>query len=101
MPDFLSSFFSGPSGQAVSQLLIFAVIIGGMYFMMIRPQQKKKKQEDEMRKSIKIGDEIVTIGGIVGKVVSIKDDSDSLVIESGSEKIRLKKWAIGNLSAAN
>ena len=94
MPDFLN----GPSGQMISQLLIFVVIIGGMYLLMIRPQQKKKKQEEEMRKSIKIGDEITTIGGIVGRVVSIKDDADAMVIESGSEKIKIKKWAIGTVN---
>ena len=58
--------------------------------------QQRKKQEEELRKSIQIGDEIVTIGGLVGKVVSIKEDSDSLVIETASEKMRIKKWAIAN-----
>ena len=47
-----------------------------------------------MRKSIEIGDEITTIGGIIGKVVSIKEESDSLVLETASDKIRIKKWAI-------
>ena len=48
-------------------VLLYAVIFGGWYFVLMRPQQKKKKQEDEMRKSLQIGDEITTIGGIVGK----------------------------------
>ena len=48
-----------------------------------------------MRKSVQIGDEIVTIGGIVGRVVSIKEDSESLILETGSEKIRIQKWAVG------
>ena len=50
-----------------------------------------------MRKSVQIGDEIVTIGGIVGRIVSIKEDSDSLILETGSEKIRIQKWAIGTV----
>lgn len=86
----------GNSSQIISTLLIYAVVIGGMYFFLFRPQQKRKKQEDEMRKSIEIGDEITTIGGIVGKVISIKDDSDSLVLETGSDKIRIKRWAVAS-----
>ena len=92
MPGFLSNL--GASGQLVSTLMVYAVVIGGMYFILFRPQQKKRKQEEEMRKSIEIGDEITTIGGIIGKVVSIKEESDSLVLETGSDKIRIKKWAI-------
>ena len=88
----------GTSGQLISMLLTYGVVIGGMYLFLFRPQQKKRKQEEEMRKSIEIGDEITTIGGIVGKVISIKDDSDSLVLESGSDKIRIKRWAIASTS---
>ena len=82
------------SNQILSTVLVYAVVIGGMYLFLLRPQQKKRKQEEEMRKSIEIGDEITTIGGIIGRVVSIKEDSDSLVLETGSDKIRIKKWAI-------
>lgn len=88
----------GTSGQLISMLLTYGVVIGGMYLFLFRPQQKKRKQEEEMRKSIEIGDEITTIGGIVGRVISIKDDSDSLVLESGSDKIRIKRWAIASTS---
>ena len=84
------------SQSIFSSILIYAVVILGLYLVMFRPNQKRKKQEEELRKSIQIGDEIVTIGGIVGKVVSIKEDSDSLVIETASEKMRIKKWAIAN-----
>ncbi len=95
MPELLQNL--GPSGQMLITVLIYAVIIGGMYLVLLRPQQKKKKQEDEMRKSIRIGDEVITIGGIIGKIISIKDDNDSIVVESGSSKIRLKRWAISGL----
>ncbi len=88
---------SGASSQLITSLLVYAVIIGGMYFLLFRPQQKKRKQEEEMRKSIAIGDEITTIGGIIGKVISIKSDSDSLIIESGSDKIKIKNWAVANV----
>ena len=88
---------SGASGQLITSLLVYAVIIGGMYFLLFRPQQKKRKQEEEMRKSVTIGDEIITIGGIVGKVISIKNDTESLIIESGTEKIKIKNWAIASV----
>lgn len=84
----------GASGGLISSLLIYAIIIGGMYFLLFRPQQKKRKQEEEMRKSLAIGDEITTIGGIVGRVISIKNNEDSLVIESGTDKIKIKNWAV-------
>ncbi len=89
----------GASSQIITSLLVYAVIIGGMYFLLFRPQQKKRKQEEELRKSIKIGDEIITIGGIVGKVISIKNDSDTLMVESGSDKIKIKNWAIANIES--
>ena len=89
-------FGNAQSPSILSSILIYAVVILGLYLVMFRPNQKRKKQEEELRKSLQIGDEIVTIGGIVGKVVSIKEDSDSLVIETASEKMRIKKWAIAN-----
>ena len=83
------------SNQLLSTLLIYGVLIGGMYFLMFRPQQKKRKQEEEMRNSLEIGNEIVTIGGITGKIVSIK--SDTIVLETGSDKIRIKTWAVASV----
>ncbi len=76
--------------------LIF--LMGGMfavmYFVMIRPQKKKQKAEQEMRDNLQIGDEITTIGGIVGRVITIKDDS--LIIETGADrnKVKITRWAI-------
>ena len=75
-----------------------AVLIAIMYFVMIRPQQKKTKQEEEMRKNLEIGDELVTIGGIKGRVVSIKDD-ESFILETGPDRTRMlfQKWAISTI----
>ena len=84
-------FGNGQTGQIVSSLLVYAVVILGLYFVMFRPNQKRRKQEEEMKKSLTIGDEVTTIGGIVGRVVSLKEDSDTLVIETASEKIRIKR----------
>lgn len=87
----------GVTGQLLSSLVVYAVVIGGFYLFLFRPQQKRRKQEEEMRKSVSIGDEIITIGGIVGRVISIKNDSDSLIIETASEKLKIKKWAIATV----
>ena len=72
----------------------FILIFVLMYFMMIRPQKKKQKEEQEMRNNLRVGDELTTIGGIRGRVVSIKEDS--IVLESGTDrtKIQFMKWAI-------
>ena len=72
--------------------LILMVVV--LYFLMIRPQSKKEKKDKEMRNSIEVGDGITTIGGLVGRVASIKEDT--FVLETGSDrvKIRMKRWAI-------
>lgn len=90
----------GAAGNVLVSILMYAVLFGGAYLVLFRPQQKKRKQEEELRKNLQIGDEVTTIGGIVGRVISIKEDSDSIVIESGSDKIRIKKWAIASLDTA-
>ena len=59
-------FGNGQTGQIVSSLLVYAVVILGLYFVMFRPNQKRRKQEEEMKKSLTIGDEVTTIGGILG-----------------------------------
>lgn len=75
-------------------IIYFVVIIALFYFILIRPQKKKQKEEQKLRDSIQVGDEILTIGGIYGKVVSIKDDS--LVIESSADhsKLKIARWAV-------
>jgi preprotein translocase subunit YajC len=80
--------------SSMPMLISMAVVFGAFYFIMIRPQKKREKQVQEMRSKIEVGDEIITVGGIVGIVVSVKDDT--LVIETGSDrsKIRIQKWAV-------
>ena len=72
----------------------FILILVVMYFLMIRPQQKKQKEEQKMRNNLRVGDELTTIGGIKGRVVSIKDDT--IMLETGNDrtKIQFEKWAI-------
>lgn len=87
-----------PSGQdylmMIGQFAPLVVLVILFYFLMIRPQRKRDKAERDMRNSIQVGDEISTIGGFIGRVVSIKDDV--LVIESSSDRTKLKiyRWAI-------
>jgi len=89
----------GTTQSTIIMVVIYAAFIGLLYLIFFRPQAKKKKKEEKMRKSVLIGDEITTIGGIVGRVVGIKEDSDSIVIETGTDrnKMRIKRWAVGSV----
>ena len=72
-----------------------------MYFMTIRPQKKKQKEEQAMRDNIQVGDEVTTIGGIIGRVVTVKEDS--IIVETGADKNKLKfaRWSISQNNTAN
>ncbi len=78
-------------------LLMFAVIGVVFYFFGIRPQKKQERENNNMRNNLTVGDEITTIGGIIGKVVSIKEET--CVIETAHErtKIRILKSAISRV----
>ena len=80
-----------------SPLIMTAIFIGIFYFLLIRPQQKKNKQVNEMRNNLQVGDNVITIGGIHGKITKIKDDV--LTLEVGADKVKLQiaKWAVGNV----
>jgi preprotein translocase subunit YajC len=68
--------------------LIF--MVGLFYFLLIRPESKRKKQAKSMLENIQIADEVVTAGGIIGRVVDIKPDSDTVVIETGGNRTRIR-----------
>ena len=88
-------------GSSWSMIILMVALFAIMYFLMIRPQKKKQKEEQEMRDSIQIGDEITTIGGIMGRVVTVKEDS--IVLESGADRTKMKfsRWAIQTNDTAN
>lgn len=89
-----------PAGNSmIVMIVLYAAIFGALYFFLIRPNSKKKKAEAEMRNSLEIGDEITTIGGIMGRIVAIKDDEDAIIIETGSDrvKMKMKKWCISTV----
>ena len=79
----------------IIMIVFFGVI---MYFLIIRPQRKREKQQKELRNSIEVGDEVTTIGGIIGRVVSIKDDT--FIIETGNDRshLRFRRWAIQDVA---
>ena len=74
------------------------ILIAVVYFLMIRPQRKKDKAINEMRRSLTVGDEIVTIGGICGKIVKTKDET--IVIQVGSDRVKLEmmRWAVSSIT---
>ncbi len=89
--NFLTASATGGMGSTV---LMMVLMIAIFYFMLIRPENKKKKEAEEMRAAIKKGDKIVTIGGITGTVVDVKETR--FVMETGADQVRLEmeKWAI-------
>ena len=80
-------------------ILLWGGVILLAYFLFIRPSKKRQKQEEDLRNSIEIGDDVTTIGGIVGRIISVKDDDETFIIETGSDKTRMrfKKWAIASV----
>ncbi|MCQ4866361.1 MULTISPECIES: preprotein translocase subunit YajC [Oscillospiraceae] len=78
----------------ISTVLMFAVMIGIFYFLLIRPENKKKKAMAQMRESLSVGDQITTIGGIVGIICAVKEDT--IVIETSADRVRVEfaKWAV-------
>ena len=76
----------------IGAYILFFVVVG--YFLIYRPNKKRKKQEEELRGSIILGDEVTTIGGIVGKVVNIKDDNITIETSIDRTLMEFKNWAI-------
>ncbi|MBR3077436.1 MAG: preprotein translocase subunit YajC [Oscillospiraceae bacterium] len=75
-------------------IIMLVVFIAIFYFMILRPENKKKKEQENLRNSLHRGDKITTIGGIMGKIVDIKDEK--IVIETGEDQVRLElqKWSV-------
>lgn len=82
------------SSGTISSILMIVALFAVFYFLMIRPENKKKKKAEELRNSLGAGDEIVTIGGIKGKIVNMS--SDTVTFETGEDRVRIEvaKWAI-------
>ena len=87
-----------PSSPAFS-LVLMVLLIAMIYFMMIRPQRKKEKADKEMRDALRVGDEVITIGGIIGKVEKINEKSIIISTSAGKNKIEFLKSAIASVSS--
>jgi preprotein translocase subunit YajC len=88
------------AGGLLSMLPMLLIMFGIFYFMLIRPENKRKKEAENMRSSVKTGDKVTTIGGIIGTVVSVKEEK--IVIETGADQVRIElmKWAISSNDTA-
>ena len=91
----------GAAGGGMGFIFMIVGMIAIFYFLMIRPENKRKKEAEQMRNNLSVGDSITTIGGIVGTIVSIKDDK--FVIETGADQVRIEfcKWALSTNDSAN
>lgn len=83
--------------EAALPIIMLVLVFVIMYFVMIRPQKKQEKEASDMRNNLEVGDEITTIGGIIGKVVSIKEET--LVLETSHDRthIRILKSAVSRV----
>ncbi len=81
----------------LTMILPLIILLAVMYFLLIRPQKKREKEVNAMRKGLQVGDEIITIGGICGKIVKTKDES--LVIQVGADKVKFEimRWAVSRV----
>lgn len=83
----------------MSTIAMLAIMVVLFYFFLIRPENKKKKELEKMRSELSVGDQITTIGGIIGTVCAVKEES--IVIETGADRVRVEfaKWAISTKGA--
>ena len=79
---------AAPAGGMGGTIVMMIAMIALMYFMLIRPENKRKKEAEEMRSSLKTGDNVTTIGGVTGVVVDVKENK--FVLETGADRVRIE-----------
>ena len=84
----------GTGDNGMSMFIMLGIMLVALYFFMIRPQKKREKEEAAMRNNLQIGDEITTIGGIIGEIVSMKEDTITIETSKAGTKIRFLKSAV-------
>ena len=101
MIQFLENTATNNPMSSGSMIVMLVVMLGVFYFFMIRPENKRKKEAEQIRSSVKNGDKITTIGGIVGTVVDVKEDR--FVIETSADQVRMElmKWALSTNETAS
>lgn len=77
--------------QLLAPMAIFVLVF---YVLIIRPQKKQEREVTEMRANVKVGDQIITIGGIIGRVTKVKEDDITIEVGSDKTKIDMKKWSL-------
>ena len=87
-------FLTTTTESYISLFFTLALMLVLLYFMIYRPQKKQEKKDAAMRAALEIGDQVVTIGGIVGRVVAIKDDT--FVLETGSDRVKIRCWMLSS-----
>ena len=100
MVNFLTATDAAATGGMMSTVIMMVAMLGIFYFMLIRPENKRKKEAEQMRSSVRKGDKITTIGGIIGTVVDVKENN--IVIETSADQVRVEfaKWAISSNETA-
>ena len=98
MVNFLTT--TAATGGLGSTIVMMVAMLGIFYFMLIRPENKRKKEAEQMRSSVRKGDKITTIGGVVGTVVDVKENN--VVVETSADQVRIEfaKWAISSNETA-
>ena len=102
MLNFLGGAVDPSAGSpGASMIITLIAMVAIFYFMLIRPEQKRKKEAEQLRSSVSVNDQITTIGGIIGRVVDVKEDR--FVMESGEDRVRIElmKWALSTNETAN
>jgi len=100
MVNFLTATDAAAAGGMGSTIVMMVAMLAIFYFMLIRPENKRKKEAEQMRSSVRKGDKITTIGGIIGTVVDVKENN--IVIETSADQVRIEfaKWAISSNETA-
>ena len=100
MLQFLEAPTPDAGGGMMSTIIMLVVMLGIFYFLLIRPENKRTKEAEQTRNSIKVGDQVTTIGGIVGTVVNVKEEK--FVMETSADQVRVEfaKWAISTNDTA-
>ena len=99
MVNFLTATDAAAGGMG-STIIMMVAMLGIFYFMLIRPENKRKKEAEQMRSSLRKGDKITTIGGIVGTIVDVKENN--IVLETSADQVRIElaKWAVSSNETA-
>ncbi len=93
-PAFAQAAGGAPAGGGVAQIIPFILILAIMYFLLIRPQQKKMKEHKAMVEALRRGDQVVTAGGLIGKVTKVKEDGEIEVEIAEGVRVRVVKSTI-------